>query len=360
MTTGTNVDGDSARSGGMHVAVLDEPGSFVVEERERPNPSPDEVVVKIGEVGICGSDVHYYEHGRIGDYVVESPLVLGHESAGEVVAVGENAEGDFGVGDRVTLEPGVPCRRCAHCKRGEYNLCPDVTFMATPPDDGAFAEFVAWPADFTYRLPDDVSTREGALCEPLSVGIHAARRGNVDVGDSVLVTGCGPIGLLAMEAANAAGATEVFISDVVPEKLALAESRGADATIDVSEEDLGEAVSRLTDGEGVDVVIEASGATPAIRTTIDAVRRGGTIVLIGLSQDDEIPLATGDIIDNELDVRGSFRYRNTYPAAIQLLADGAVDVEGIVDFEMELSDVGEAFERAKALGTVKGMISISD
>ncbi len=333
----------------MHVAVLSEPGSFVVEERDKPNPAPDEVLVNVREVGICGSDVHYYEHGRIGDYVVESPLVLGHESAGEVVAVGENAD-DFEVGDRVTLEPGIPCRHCAHCKRGEYNLCPDVTFMATPPDDGAFAEYVAWPADFTYRLPDGVSTREGALCEPLSVGIHAVRRGNVGVGDSVLVTGCGPIGLLAMEAAKAAGATEMFVSDVVPEKLALADSRGADATIDVSEADLADAVSRRTDGEGVDVVIEASGATPAIRTTTDAVRRGGTVVLVGLSQDDEIPLATGDIIDNELDVRGSFRYRNTYPAALQLLADGAVDVEGIVDFEMELPDVDEAFERAKGDG----------
>ncbi len=344
----------------MQVAVLNEPGSFVVEERERPNPSPDELLVKVGEVGICGSDVHYYEHGRIGDYVVESPLVLGHESAGEVVAVGENAADDFDVGDRVTLEPGVPCRRCAHCKRGEYNLCPDVTFMATPPDDGAFAEFVAWPADFTYRLPENVSTREGALCEPLSVGIHAARRGNVGVGDSVLITGSGPIGLLAMEAAKAAGATEVFISDVVPEKLALAESRGADTTIDVSEENLAHAVERLTDGEGVDLVIEASGATPAIKATINAVRRGGTVVLIGLSQDDEIPLATGDIIDKELDVRGSFRYRNTYPAAIQLLADGAVDVEGIVDFEMPLPDVREAFERAKESSTLKAMISVSD
>ncbi len=344
----------------MRVAVLDQPGSFVVEERDKPAPGPDEVVVEIGQVGICGSDVHYYEHGRIGDYVVESPLVLGHESAGEVVSVGENVEGDFDVGDRVTLEPGVPCRRCAHCKRGEYNLCPDVTFMATPPDDGAFAEFVAWPADFAYRLPDSVSTREGALCEPLSVGIHAARRGDVGVGDSVLVSGCGPIGLLAMEAAKAAGATEVFISDVVPEKLALAEERGADATIDVRETDLADAVSDLTDGEGVDVVIEASGAVPAIRTTIDAVRRGGTVVLVGLAQDAEIPLDTGDIIDNELDIHGSFRYRNTYPAAIQLLADGAVDVEGIVDFEMALADVDSAFERAKESGTVKGMISVPE
>ncbi|WP_435153567.1 NAD(P)-dependent alcohol dehydrogenase [Haladaptatus sp. DFWS20] len=339
----------------MQVAVLDEPGSLHVEKRVRPEPAPDELLVKIREVGICGSDVHYYEHGKIGDYVVESPLVLGHESAGEVVEVGNNT--DFEPGDRVALEPGVPCRRCSHCKRGEYNLCPDVTFMATPPDDGAFAEYVAWPADFAYRLPDSVSLREGALCEPLSVGIHAVRRGNVGVGDSVLITGCGPIGLLAMEAVRAAGATEVFISDVVPEKLQLAESRGADAVIDVRETALEDAIAELTDGDGVDVVIEASGAEPAIRSTIDAVRRGGTVVLIGLAQDAEIPLDTGELIDNELDLFGSFRYRNTYPAAIELLADGAVDVEGIVDFELGLDEIGSAFERAKEGETVKGMIT---
>ncbi|GAA0200787.1 NAD(P)-dependent alcohol dehydrogenase [Haladaptatus pallidirubidus] len=340
----------------MHVAVLDEPGSLRVEERERPEPAPDELLVNVREIGICGSDVHYYEHGKIGDYVVESPLILGHESAGEVVAVGERT--GFEPGDRVALEPGVPCRRCAHCKRGEYNLCPDVTFMATPPDDGAFAEYVAWPADFAYRLPDSVSLREGALCEPLSVGIHAARRGNVDVGDSVLITGCGPIGLLAMEAVRAAGATEVFISDMVPEKLRTAESRGADAVIDVREENLAGAVANLTDGDGVDIVIEASGAKPAIRSTIDSVRRGGTIVLIGLAQNAEIPLDTGEIIDNELDLFGSFRYRNTYPAAIDLLADNVVDVEGIVDFESGLDDIDKAFERAMNEETVKGMITI--
>ncbi|WP_049970733.1 NAD(P)-dependent alcohol dehydrogenase [Haladaptatus cibarius] len=341
----------------MHVAVLDEPGSLRVEARERPEPDRDEILVNVRQIGICGSDVHYYEHGKIGDYVVESTLVLGHESAGEVVAVGENADEDFEPGDRIALEPGVPCRRCTHCKRGEYNLCPDVTFMATPPDDGAFAEYVAWPADFAYRLPDSVSLREGALCEPLSVGIHAVRRGNVGVGDSVLVTGCGPIGLLAMEAVRAVGATDVFISDVIPEKLQLAESRGADAVIDVRETEIEGAVAELTDGDGVDVVIEASGAEPAIRSTIDAVRRGGTIVLIGLAQDAEIPLDTGKIIDNELDLFGSFRYRNTYPAAIELLADGVVDVEGIVDFELGLEEIGDAFERAKERKTVKGMIT---
>ncbi|MFB6074177.1 MAG: NAD(P)-dependent alcohol dehydrogenase [Haloarculaceae archaeon] len=339
----------------MRVAVLTEPGEFAIEERDRPVPDDDEVLVEMGEVGICGSDVHYYEHGRIGDYVVESPLVLGHESAGTVVAVGDGVTG-LASGDRVTLEPGVPCRRCAHCKRGEYHLCPDVTFMATPPDDGAFAEYVAWPADFAYRLPDAVSLAEGALCEPLSVGIHVCRRGEVESGDAVAISGAGPIGLLAMDAARAAGATDVTVADPVERKRDLARERGADRVVDPTEESVAAAV-REHRGDGADVVIEASGATPAIQSTVEVARRGGTVVQVGLAPEAEVPLDVLDIVDNEIDFRGSFRYANTYPTALELLADGRVDAEGLVDFEAGLEDVHDAFERAKEPGTVKGMVT---
>ena len=343
----------------MRTAVLTDSLEFELEDRERPAVGPDEVLVAIGDVGICGSDIHYYEHGRIGEYVVRDPLVLGHESAGEVIEVGESVT-EHESGDRVTLEPGVPCQRCEHCKRGDYHLCEEVTFMATPPDDGAFAEYVAWPADFAYTLPETVSTRAGALCEPLSVGIHAARRGSVGVGDSVLISGGGPIGLLAMEAVRAAGATEVVLSDVVEAKLALAAERGADRTIDVREENLTEAVAEYTDGRGVDVVIEASGAPRAIASTVDAVRRGGTVVLIGLPGDGEVPIDTLAVIDDEIDVHGSFRYKNTYGAAVNLLAEGAVDVEGIIDFETSLEGIETAFRRARDPENVKGMLSIGE
>ncbi|MFC7027404.1 NAD(P)-dependent alcohol dehydrogenase [Halomicroarcula sp. GCM10025324] len=341
----------------MQTAVLVQPTEFQLEDRPRPTPDPDEVLVAVRDVGICGSDVHYYQHGRIGDYVVENPLVLGHESAGEVVAVGEDVT-DLTAGDRVALEPGVPCRRCGHCKRGDYHLCEAVTFMATPPHDGAFTEYVSWPADYAYKLPDEVSTTEGALCEPLSVGIHAARRGDVGTGDTVVVTGAGPIGLLVMEAVRAAGATDVILTDVVAEKLAFAEERGADLTVDVTETDLEAAVDDYTDGAGADVVIEASGAEPSIKSTLDVVRRGGTVVLVGLASEATIPLDVLDIIDNELDVHGSFRYKNTYDAAVDLLADGVVDVEGIVDFESPLADIDDAFQRAMEPDVVKGMISL--
>lgn len=343
----------------MRTAVLVEPTEFELRDRDRPAPGRDDVLVAIHDVGICGSDVHYYEHGRIGDYVVEDPLVLGHESAGEVVEVGENVAG-LAPGDRVALEPGVPCRRCAHCKRGDYHLCEEVEFMATPPHDGAFAEYVSWPADFAYELPENVSTTEGALCEPLSVGIHACRRGDVGTGDTVLVAGAGPIGLMTMGAAFASGATDVIVTDVVPEKLDFASERGADLTIDVSETDLETAVAEYTDGVGIDVVIEASGAEPSIRSTIDAVRRGGTVVLVGLADEANVPFDVLDVIDKELDVLGSFRYKNTYDAAIGLLEDDAVDVEGIVDFESSLDDIDDAFRRAMEPNVVKGMISFDD
>jgi len=341
----------------MRTAVLVEPGTFELRDRDRPEPDPDDVVVAVRNVGICGSDIHYYEHGRIGEYVVESPIILGHEAAGEVVEVGDAVTG-VTPGDRVALEPGVPCRRCSHCKRGAYHLCESVEFMATPPHDGAFAEYVAWPADFCHPLPDAVSTAEGALCEPLSVGLHAVRRGDVSPGDTVLVAGAGPIGLVVAAAARAAGATDVLITDVVPRKLEFARQRGVDRAIHVGETDLETAVEAYTDGAGADVVVECSGAKSSIGSTLDVVRRGGTVVLVGLCEEEQIPLNVLDIIDNELDVHGSFRYHNTYPAAVDLLADGSIDVTGLVDFESPLSEIDAGFERATDPSVIKGLISL--
>lgn len=340
----------------MKSTALVDAGTFEVESRERPQPDASEVLVDVSDVGICGSDLHWYDHGRMGDRIVEEPLVLGHESAGRVIEVGRNVD-RVDVGDEVAIEPGVPCGRCEYCRSGRYNLCPDVEFMATPGTDGAFREYVAWPADFVYRLPSSISTREGALCEPISVGIQAVRRADVDVGDTVLVMGAGPIGTLTMDVARAAGAANLAVVDIVPSKLDRAAERGATLTIDAREMDVAEAVRDEFDA-GVDVAIEATGAPPAIEATLDAPRPDGTVVLVGLAPDETVPVDAFEIVRRQIDVRGSYRFANTYSTAISLLAAGEVDATGVMDFEMSHDRIGDAFERAKEPDVIKGMISM--
>jgi L-iditol 2-dehydrogenase len=315
-------------------AVLTRTREIVLEDRPVPEPGPREVLVEIAAVGVCGSDVHYYEHGRIGDFVVESPLVLGHESAGRVVALGSEAS-RHAIGDRVTLEPGVPCGRCRECRAGRYNLCPDVVFLATPPVDGAFTNFVAIHEDFAFALPDAISDDAGALMEPLSVGIWACRKAGVSAGDRVLVTGAGPIGLLAMQVARASGAT-VTVSDVSEERLALAERTGADRTV---RDNLA--------GLEVDSLIECSGHPRALADGIAALRPAGTAVVVGLGPGAtaEVPLAL--VQSRELWLTGTFRYANTYPTAIALVTDGRVDVEAIVTGHFALDDTEAALRASR-------------
>jgi L-iditol 2-dehydrogenase len=232
-----------------------------------PEPGPNEVLVEIRAVGVCGSDVHYYEEGRIGSFVVDAPLILGHESMGTVVALGENAT-KHEVGDRVTLEPGVPDGTCRECRAGRYNLCPNVQFFATPPIDGAFTNFVSINEDFAFALPDSLSDNAGALMEPLSVGIWACKKGGVTAGDHVLITGAGPIGLVAMQVAFAQGATEVTLTDVADERLRIGSRLGATRTLNVAEDSLDES------GIEADVLIECSGNERALTDGIGRRGRG--------------------------------------------------------------------------------------
>src|SRR5438105_8606435 len=217
----------------MQVSVLRGVGQVAVEARRVPEPAAAEVRVEVKSGGVCGSDVHYFEHGRIGPYVMDSPLVLGHEAGGVVAAVGAEVT-SLQVGQRVSIEPGVPCRACRQCLSGHYNLCPDVRFFATPPYDGAFCQFMAMPAAFVYPVPDSISDDAAGLLEPLSVGVWACRRTQVAPGSPVLVTGAGPIGLIAAQTARAYGAAAVTVTDVNPHRLRLAEKLGF-GTVDVSQ-----------------------------------------------------------------------------------------------------------------------------
>lgn len=317
----------------MRVSVLRGRHEVAVEERPVPEPGPGEVLVKIGSVGVCGSDVHYYEHGRIGPHVVDSPLVLGHEAGGVVAEVGPGVE-TLDVGQRVSLEPGVPCRGCRQCLQGRYNLCPDVKFFATPPYDGAFAEYVAMPAAFVYAVPDEVSDDAAGLVEPLSVGVWACRRSRVAPEDTVLVSGAGPIGLASAMAARAYGARSVTVADVNPHRVELSRTLGFEA-VDVSE------ASLEAHGVRADVLIECSGHPRATWDAVHAVDRAGRVALVGMGQD-ELALPLPHIQDFELTLTGAFRYANTWPTAIDLVASGKVDLDALVTGHFGLDEVEDA------------------
>lgn len=318
-------------------------GSMEIVPLPMPVPKENEVLVKMEYVGICGSDVHYYEKGRIGDFIVEGDFILGHECAGTVVAVG-GAVRHLQAGDKVALEPGVTCGQCEFCKAGKYNLCPDVAFLATPPYHGCLMNYIAYPANMAFKLPENVSTKEGALVEPLAVGLHAASQGGVRLGDKVAILGAGCIGLVTLLACKAYGATEVYVVDVIGKRLECAQRLGASCVINAKEEDALEKIKELTGGAGVDIVIETAGSETTIRQTAYAVKRGGKIVLVGLAPKDIIAFDFMQIMWKEAEIKTVFRYRNLYPAAIGAIADGKIDVQGIVTHEFDFADSKKAFD----------------
>lgn len=333
----------------MRAAVLHDVGKIVIEERPVPEPGPYDVLVRVASVGTCGSDVHYFEHGRIGDFVVESPLVLGHEPSGVVVGRGELASRHQD-GQRVSLEPGRPDFTCAQCLAGRYNLCPSMRFFGTPPYDGAFCEYVVVHEAFAHPVPDALSDDAAALIEPLSCGVWACRKARVGPGSRVLVTGAGPIGLVCLQAALAFGATEVTVTDVVPARLQLARELGASAALDARHTSLADA------GVEPDVLLECSGVPAAIGAAIRTVTRAGRVVLVGMGGD-EIPLPLAHVQTRELEVTGTFRYANTWPAAIALAATGRVALEPLVTGHYGLGEVEQALSAGtKDPGSVKAVV----
>lgn len=327
-------------------AVLHSPGHLTIEDRPTPTPAPGEVLVRVAAVGICGSDVHYYEHGRIGPYVVDAPMVIGHEASGVVVGVGDGVSRDR-IGEPVALEPGVPCRNCATCLSGHYNLCPDVQFFATPPVDGAICEYVTLAAAFAHRVPAGLDHDRAAMAEPVSVGIWACRRAAVQTGDRVLVTGAGPIGLLTAQVARAFGARSVTVTDMNPYRVSTASQLELDAQL----------ASEPLELE-YDVLLECSGAPAALNAGMKALARSGRVVLIGMGADDvsiNVPLVQG----RELTITGTFRYANTYPLALDLLASGAVDVAPVITHCFELDHTADALTlAAREPNSLKAMVRI--
>ncbi|ODQ49508.1 hypothetical protein PICMEDRAFT_71054 [Pichia membranifaciens NRRL Y-2026] len=345
--------------------VLQKVGSITYEDRPVPElTDPHYVKIAIKQTGLCGSDLHYYETGCCGSFKVEKPMVLGHESSGEIVEVG-SAVTSLKVGDRVACEPGIPSRYSQEYKSGNYNLCPHMAFAATPPYDGTLCRYYLLPEDFCVKLPDHVSLEEGALVEPLAVGVHANRLIDVKFGDSIIVFGAGPVGLLCAGVAKAFGCDKVLLVDIIDEKLAFAVEHGLASHTFNSRgqkfDDLMEKVKSIwKDSEhGLPTCgIDATGNQTCTNMCIRALAKKGRFVQVGMGPDnmDNFPIAA--VMEKELTVKGSFRYSvNDYNYAVQLLKERKLNVKPLVTHRFKFSEAIEAYEFSKKGQSIKIMIS---
>jgi L-iditol 2-dehydrogenase len=331
----------------MRASVMTGVRSLQIVDRPVPTPGERQVLVEVAAVGVCGSDVHYYLHGRIGDFVVDEPMVLGHELSGRIAAVGAGVDPER-IGQRVAVEPQHPCRRCTQCKAGRYNLCPHMEFYATPPVDGAFCRYVLIDDDMAHPVPETISDEAAALLEPLSVAIATMRKARVAPGTSILIAGAGPIGVICAQTARAFGAARIVVTDLVAERREKALQFGATETLDPT-------VVDVTAIEPVDAFVDATGVPAAVVSGIKAVGPAGHVVLVGMGAD-EYALPVSHIANHEITVTGVFRYTDTWPAAIHLVASGAVDLDGMVTGRYDLEHVGEALDSDSDPASLKSIV----
>ena len=307
------------------------------------------MLIQVNYTGICGSDIHYWQHGKIGEFVVKDPMVLGHESSGTILETGAKVK-SLQKGDRVAMEPGIPCRRCIRCKEGYYNLCLDMAFAATPPYDGTLAKYYTLPEDFCYKLPEHVSLEEGALLEPLAVAVHITRQSNIKHGDTVVVFGAGPVGILCAAVAKSLGASKIVSVDINEERLDFVKnfvkpigSTYVSQRISAAE-NAANIIKENNLGEGADVAIDASGVEPSIQAAINVLRKGGSYVQGGMGRDEcTFPIMAA--CTKELTIRGSFRYsQGDYATALNLVSSGAVNVKEVISRKVKFDDALQAFE----------------
>lgn len=345
----------------MKALVVEKKGELSLREIELDEQmGPDDVKIAIHTVGVCGSDVHYYEHGHIGPYVVKDPMVLGHEASGTVVDRGARVK-HLNIGDRVCMEPGLPRLNSRATLEGIYNLDPDVVFWATPPVHGCLRPEVVFPAAFTFKLPDNVSFAEGALVEPLAIGMQAAKQGEITPGDTAVVLGAGPIGLMIAHSVRAGGCSRVIIADVVQDKLDAAAKMGPFEVVNSKESDLVQFVKDSTENWGVDRVFDASGNARAIQSALDMIAPAGKIVLVGCPME-EIPIDVIKLQGKEASIASVFRYANMYPRTIQQIASGAIDVKSMITDTFPFEQSVEAFEYAvkRNPSTIKIQIRVDE
>ena len=345
----------------MRALVLERQHELSLRDFDLPlEVGPDDVKVKVHTVGICGSDVHYYTHGKIGPFVVNEPMVLGHEASGTVVEVGSNVK-HLKPGDRVCMEPGIPDVGSRASRLGLYNVDPSVKFWATPPIHGCLAPFVIHPGAFTFKLPDNVSFAEAAMVEPLAVGLQAALKARIAPGDTGVVIGAGPIGIMLALAALAGGCSKIIISDLQQTKLDIAARYAGVIPVNIRNEKLVDAVARETDGWGADVIFEASGSPRAFEDIFLLPRPGGCVVLVGMPVEPvnfDIPGAAL----KETRIETVFRYANVFDRAIAMIASGKVDLKPLISETFPFDRSVEAFERAAEgrPGDVKLQIRVAE
>lgn len=337
--------------------LMPEKGRFVEVQQDMPRASGSNVIVRIEYCGICGSDMHFFQNGAIGSRKAPPNFILGHECAGTVVEIGEDVK-FLKIGDRVALEPGVPCGECEFCRTGKYNLCPDVHFLAAamPPVNGALRQYMEYPQKWCFKLPDNVSTLEGCMIEPLAVGMHAAMRGEAALGKTVCIIGVGTIGFMTMLSCKAMGVSKIIVSDALDNRLEIAKQFGADVIINAKDADTETEILKETEGMGCDIVFEAAGSPYTLAATWKYVKRGGVIVNVG-NAGGEVPYLFEELARKEADIRHVWRYRHIYPAAIDAVTRGVINLKDINPKIFPFEKSQEAFEfafehRSEVLKTV--------
>ncbi|HMR63862.1 MAG TPA: alcohol dehydrogenase catalytic domain-containing protein [Anaerolineae bacterium] len=358
-------NGSPTTTATVTAARLHGPSDLRVEEVPHPGPpGPDQVLLRVTAVGICGSDLHTYKDGRIGDNVIESPLTLGHEFAGIIEAVGEEAMGgDFQPlhpGMRVAVDPAQPCWHCEMCELGHPNLCYHLHFCGSYPDEGSLVQWMHMPARTCFPVPDSIDDMGAALLEPLGIAVHAVDLAKIRVADSVAILGAGCIGLSILELVKLSGAQPIFVSDKFPWRLAVAEQLGA-IPINCDQVDPAKVVLDATAGRGVDVVIEAAWADHSVQQAADMARMGGRMVIVGISEADELRMKHSTVRRKGLTIRLARRMKHTYPRSIKLMAGGAVDFGPMVSHRFPLEQAPEAFAMNTAYqdNVIKVIIDVS-
>lgn len=327
----------------MKAWVLEEKMKMVATTREMPTIQQGQALVRVTMAGICGSDVHFYRNGKIGDFLLEKPMILGHECCGVVEEICDDSCG-LNVGDRVVIEPGYSCGKCRSCLEGRYNMCEKVFFMATPPDDGCFVEYVAWPTHMLLKMPDNMTDQEGALIEPFSCGMAAVERSGVKPGDTCVILGGGPIGLSVLKGLQARGAGKIIVVDLNPYRLKVAKEMGATRVVNSRDEDLMQAILAENNGTLADVAFETAGSPATYRILADCVKQGGTVVMQGMAPVDSIDMPMVRIVIREVNMVSVFRYANVFHKAMAMVGSGRVKLDDLITHQYTFDQLQEAFD----------------